>query len=102
MIGFSPGFPYLGLVPERLAMPRLSTPRAKVPAGSVGIADRQTGIYPTTTPGGWRLIGRTPIRLYHKAAEDPFLLKPGDFVQFKPIDRDEFDRMSHEAAREDH
>jgi len=102
MLGFSPGFPYLGLIPERLAMPRLATPRAKVPAGSVGIADRQTGIYPTTTPGGWRLIGRTPIRLYHKTGESPFLLKPGDVVQFKPIDQAEFDRLSHEVSRDDY
>lgn len=102
MLGFSPGFPYLGLVPERLAMPRLSTPRTKVPAGSVGIADRQTGIYPISTAGGWRLIGRTPISLYHKTSESPFLLKPGDLVQFKPIDRDEFDRLDDEAQRDDH
>ncbi|MDF0674811.1 MAG: 5-oxoprolinase subunit PxpB [Nitrospira sp.] len=102
MLGFSPGFPYLGLVPERLAMPRLSTPRAKVPAGSVGIADRQTGIYPTTTPGGWRLIGRTPTCLYYKTGGNPFLLKPGDVVQFKPIDRAEFDRLSHETPHDNH
>ncbi|HBH81195.1 MAG TPA: hypothetical protein DDY39_15345, partial [Nitrospira sp.] len=66
MLGFSPGFPYLGLVPGQLAMPRRATPRTKVPAGSVGIADRQTGIYPTATPGGWQIIGRTPISLYRK------------------------------------
>ena len=93
MLGFSPGFPYLGLVPEQMAMPRLSTPRTRVPAGSVGIADRQTGIYPTATPGGWRLIGRTPIDIYRKTDTDPFLLKPGDLVQFRPIDRKEFDRL---------
>ena len=98
MLGFSPGFPYLGLVPEQLAMPRLSTPRTKVPAGSVGIADRQTGIYPSSTPGGWRLIGRTPIPLYRKNSAQPFLLKPGDLVQFEPIHRDEFDRLTSEHA----
>ena len=102
MLGFSPGFPYLGLVPERLAMPRLSTPRTKVPAGSVGIADRQTGIYPTATPGGWRLIGQTPITLYRKTSPNPFLLRPGDLVQFRPIDRDEFDRVSREEHRDDY
>jgi KipI family sensor histidine kinase inhibitor len=102
MIGFSPGFPYLGLVPERLALPRLSTPRPRVPAGSVGIADRQTGIYPTATPGGWRFIGRTPLPLYRKTSLNPFPLKPGDQVQFNPIDRDEFDRVSREVHREDH
>ena len=102
MLGFSPGFPYLGPVPERLAMPRLSTPRTKVPAGSVGIADRQTGIYPSSTPGGWRLIGRTPISLYRKRRATPFLLKAGDVVQFKSIDRAEFERLLDEAQRDDH
>jgi len=96
MLGFSPGFPYLGLVPERLAMPRLSTPRTKVPEGSVGIADSQTGIYPSATPGGWRLIGRTPLPLYRKTNPTPFRIKPGDLVQFRPIDRDAFDRLSRE------
>lgn len=97
MLGFSPGFPYLGLVPGQLAMPRRATPRAKVPAGSVGIADRQTGIYPTATPGGWQIIGRTPISLYRKTRTNPFLLKPGDTVRFKPIVRDEFDQLSRET-----
>ncbi len=97
MLGFSPGFPYLGLVPEQLAMPRRATPRTKVAAGSVGIADRQTGIYPTATPGGWRLIGRTPISMYRKTRTNPFLLKPGDRVRFKPIVRDEFDQLSRET-----
>ncbi len=97
MLGFSPGFPYLGLVPEQLAMPRRATPRTKVLAGSVGIADRQTGIYPTATPGGWRLIGRTPISVYRKTRTNPFLLKPGDRVRFKPIVRDEFDQLSRET-----
>lgn len=98
MLGFSPGFPYLGLVPERLAMPRLSTPRTKVSIGSVGIAGRQTGIYPSSTPGGWRLIGRTPIPLYRKTDSPPFLLKPGDLVRFTSIDRDAFDRLTRERA----
>ncbi len=102
MLGFSPGFPYLGPIPERLAMPRRSTPRAKVPAGSVGIADRQTGIYPSATPGGWRLIGRTPLVIYRKTGVTPFLLKPGDLVQFRPINRNEFDRLRHETQDDDH
>lgn len=102
MLGFSPAFPYLGLVPERLAMPRLSTPRAKVPAGSIGIADRQTGIYPTPTPGGWRLIGRTPLSLYRQTSPNPFLLRAGDLVQFMPIDREEFDRLSNEQTHADY
>ena len=96
MLGFSPGFPYLGTVPDRLAMPRRSTPRTKVPVGSVGIADRQTGIYPTATPGGWQLIGRTPISIYRKGSTNPFLLKPGDLVQFRSIDHREFNRLSYE------
>jgi KipI family sensor histidine kinase inhibitor len=97
MLGFSPGFPYLGLVPGQLAMPRRATPRTKVPAGSVGIADRQTGIYPTATPGGWQIVGRTPISLYRKTRTNTFLLKPGDRVRFKPIMRDEFDQLSRET-----
>lgn len=97
MLGFSPGFPYLGLVPGQLAMPRRATPRTKVPAGSVGIADRQTGIYPTATPGGWQIIGKTPISLYRKTRTNTFLLKPGDTVRFKPIVRDEFDQLSRET-----
>jgi len=102
MLGFSPGFPYLGLVPDRLAMPRLSTPRTTVPAGSVGIADRQTGIYPSASPGGWRLIGRTPLSLYRPTSQNPFLLKAGDFVQFKPIEREELECLSREEPRESH
>lgn len=90
MLGFSPGFPYLGTVPEPLAMPRLAAPRTTVPAGSVAIAGRQAGIYPTSTPGGWRLIGRTPLALYRPAGATPFLLNPGDTVRFVPIEPDEF------------
>lgn len=102
MLGFSPAFPYLGLVPERLAIPRLSTPRSKVPAGSIGIADRQTGIYPTSSPGGWRLIGRTPLSLYRQTSPNPFLLKAGDLVQFRPIELDEFNRLTQEAQHDNH
>lgn len=96
MLGFSPGFPYLGTVPEPLAMPRLATPRTTVPAGSVGIAGSQTGIYPTSTPGGWRVIGRTPVALYRPANSKPFLLSPGDLVRFEPIGSEEFDRLRRE------
>jgi inhibitor of KinA len=94
MLGFSPGFPYMGLVPASIAMPRLATPRTVVPAGSVGIAESQTGIYPIATPGGWRIIGRTPVSLYQPGSSRPFLFSPGDTVQFYPIDADEFARMS--------
>lgn len=85
MIGFTPGFAYLGSVPAQIATPRLATPRARVPAGSVGIAGRQTGIYPSETPGGWRLIGRTEMRLFDPHAEPPARLQPGDRVRFVPV-----------------
>lgn len=85
MIGFTPGFAYLGSVPAQIAVPRLETPRARVPAGSVGIAGRQTGIYPSETPGGWRLIGRTEMRLFDPNADPPALLRPGDRVRFVPV-----------------
>ena len=84
MLGFRPGFPYLGLLPEALALPRRATPRVRVPAGSVGIAARQTGIYPSASPGGWHLIGRTGLRLFDPAADPPALVAPGDRVRFVP------------------
>jgi inhibitor of KinA len=90
MLGFTPGFPYLGGLDERLVTPRRQEPRSKVPAGSVGIADQQTGIYSLDSPGGWQLIGRTPMKLFDLARTEPFLLKPGDRVKFKPIARDVF------------
>ncbi|WP_048151776.1 5-oxoprolinase subunit PxpB [Palaeococcus ferrophilus] len=89
-LGFLPGFAYLGGMDERIAAPRLERPRLNVPAGSVGIAGRQTGIYPLESPGGWRLIGRTPLRLFNPAREPPTLLQPGDEVRFVPIDEEEF------------
>jgi inhibitor of KinA len=96
MLGFVPGFAYMGTVDSRIAAPRHSTPRLNVPAGSVGIAGLQTGIYPTDTPGGWRLVGRTPLRPFDASRPAPFLFKAGDRVQFVPIGRDEFDRLSRE------
>lgn len=93
MIGFVAGFPYLGDVPEEIATPRLGTPRLKVPEGSVGIAERQTGIYPCEAPGGWRIIGRTPIKLFDPQQQPPALLKPGDTVKFIPISEEEFKRI---------
>lgn len=86
MIGFTPGFAYLGGMPEQLAVPRKATPRGKVAAGSVGIAGEQTGIYPLDTPGGWQIIGRTPLRLFDAGREQPALLKAGDRVTFEAID----------------
>ncbi len=93
MLGFSPGFPYLGTVPDAIVAPRLPEPRILVPAGSVGIAGRQTGIYPQASPGGWRVIGRTPLMLYDPARTHPFLLEPGDLVRFVSIDQREFQRL---------
>jgi KipI family sensor histidine kinase inhibitor len=86
MIGFVPGFAYLGPVDERLATPRRAEPRVRVPAGSVGIAGRQTGIYPAETPGGWMLVGRTPLRPFDLGRAPACLFRPGDAVQFYPID----------------
>ncbi len=90
MLGFAPGFAYLGGLPEELVTPRLPTPRQAVPAGSVGIAGAQTGVYPIETPGGWRLIGRTPISLFDPVADPPALLRPGDRVRFVPISPESF------------
>ena len=97
MLGFVPGFAYLGIVDDRIAMSRRSTPRVRVPAGSVGIAGVQTGIYPAETPGGWQLIGRTPVRPFDPARPEPFLLKAGDTVQFYSIERGEFSEMEREG-----
>jgi len=89
-LGFAPGFAYLGDLAEEIAIPRLETPRKEVPAGSVGIAGRQTAIYPLATPGGWRLIGRTPLELFKKDREPLGLIGIGDQVRFRPITRTEF------------
>lgn len=94
MIGFVPGFAYLGGMDERLETPRKTSPRKNVPAGSVGIAGKQTGIYPMQTPGGWQLIGRTPLRLFDAGREIPSLLKAGDEVKFKPITEPEFNQLA--------
>lgn len=90
MIGFAPGFPYLGGMPERIAAPRRDTPRPAIPAGSVGIAGAQTGVYPMETPGGWQIIGRTPLRLFTPDRTPPSLLKAGDRVRFVPLTSEEF------------
>ena len=92
MIGFLPGFPYMGEVNESIAVPRKNEPRAKLAAGSVGIAGKQTGIYPMESPGGWQIIGRTPLKIFDKEKnEDPVLLQPGDEIQFYSISEDEFE-----------
>lgn len=91
MLGFLPGFPYLGGLDPRLHTPRLANPRTKIPAGSVGIGGEQTGIYPLDSPGGWRLIGRTPLKLYDPDREEPFPYQAGDYIRFVPITREEYE-----------
>ena len=101
MLGFLAGFPYLGGMNQSLKTPRLSSPRLSVPAGSVGIAEGQTGIYPVESPGGWQIIGRTPVKLYNPEGSSPFLLSPGDYVKFVPIGEDEFNSyISNETSPE--
>jgi inhibitor of KinA len=91
MIGFAPGFPYLGGMSQRIETPRRPSPRLRLPAGSVGIAGLQTGVYPIETPGGWQIIGRTPLALFRPAENPPSLLRVGDVVRFRLIDREQFD-----------
>lgn len=98
MIGFAPGFPYLLGLDPALALPRLATPRTRVPAGSVAIGGAQTGIYPRDSPGGWRLIGRTRLRLFDPTRDPPSLLAPGDRVRFRRIDRLSSDDISSESS----
>jgi KipI family sensor histidine kinase inhibitor len=90
MIGFMPGYPYMGELPQALDTPRLKTPRLSVPKGSVAIAQRQTGIYSMESPGGWQILGRTPVELFDPGKDPPALLRMGDFVQFYPIDEKEY------------
>lgn len=92
-LGFAPGFAFMGLVEEVLAAPRLDTPRKKVAAGSVGIAERQTAVYPLVSPGGWNLIGRTPTRLFDRLRDGYSLLQPGDTVRFAAVEHAEFIRL---------
>jgi len=92
-IGFTPGFPFLLGLPQKLATPRRGTPRKKVPAGSVAIGGQQTGIYPLRSPGGWNVIGRTPLRLFDPQNSPPTLLAVGDRIHFRSITRDEFERL---------
>jgi KipI family sensor histidine kinase inhibitor len=97
-IGFTPGLPYMSGMPERLTIPRLDRPRTKTPPGSVGIGGTQCSIYSVESPGGFWLIGRTPLRLYDPAAPDPILLRAGDHVRFRPIDAAEFDAITGSVA----
>jgi KipI family sensor histidine kinase inhibitor len=93
VVGFVPGFGYMGPVDPRLALPRRRTPRTRVPAGSVALAAGQTGIYPMETPGGWHLIGRTPVRPFDETRAEPVLFRPGDSVRFRSITRQDYDSM---------
>jgi inhibitor of KinA len=99
MIGFVPGFPYLGGMDKRIAAPRKKTPRSRIPAGSIGIAGEQTGIYPLETPGGWQIIGRTPVKLYDPQKQDPILLKAGDYIRFVPITEREYEKIEQQVLK---
>ncbi|EEY3458658.1 5-oxoprolinase subunit PxpB [Campylobacter jejuni] len=100
MLGFMAGFPYLGGLDERLFTPRLSSPRTKIEAGSVGIADKQTGVYPISSPGGWQIIARTPLEFFDKEDEkNPTLLKAGMFLKFKAISKDEFFKIQEQVTK---
>lgn len=98
-LGFKPGFPYLGFLDDSLVTPRRDTPRVSVPAGSVAIAGRQTGIYPVRSPGGWWILGRTPLRIFDPQRPEPFLLGVGDLVRFEPIDRRAYEELQEETGR---
>lgn len=98
MIGFSPGFPYMGDVPEPLALPRRTDPRVRVPAGSIAIAAGMTSVYPVESPGGWHLVGSTPVRLFDLSWPQPALLAPGDSVRFEPVGAQEYERIRAAVA----
>ncbi|WP_078594345.1 5-oxoprolinase subunit PxpB [Evansella clarkii] len=97
MLGFTPGFPYMGGMAPKIATPRLEVPRSHVPAGSVGIAGEQTGIYSLDTPGGWRIIGRTPLVLYDSKRENPSLFEAGDHVSFRAISTEEYEDIKKQV-----
>lgn len=100
MLGFTPGFLYLGDVDDRIAVPRLETPRTKIPAGSVGIAGKQTGLYGVESPGGWRLVGRTPIKTFDYRRTPPIPIKPGDLIRFYAIDHGEYLKLKDKFVDE--
>ncbi|MFC3846993.1 5-oxoprolinase subunit PxpB [Helicobacter baculiformis] len=99
MLGFLPGFAYLGGLDPSLAVPRLAQPRAQVSPGSVGIAHTQTGIYPLSSPGGWQIIAKTPLKLYDPSKNPPVLLQAGDFVRYKPISLEEYTHLAQEVQQ---
>ena len=98
MLGFLPGFPYLGGMDKRIEAPRLDSPRTSIPVGSVGIGGKQTGIYPLASPGGWRLIGRTPVKVYDPKREEPILYRAGDYIRFVPISSEEYSRIEADES----
>ena len=100
MLGFLPGFAYMGSLPRQLICSRKKSPRLKVPAQSVGLAGQQTGIYPIEAPGGWQIIGRTPVPVFAPKNENPFLFKPGDLVQFYPISNVNFEKIEKDVLNE--
>ncbi len=97
-VGFLPGFPYMGDLPTALELPRRASPRIRLPQGSVCMAMRMTGVYPIESPGGWHLLGRTPVRLFDRRRAEAVLMAPGDRVKFEPIKRAEFDKLEAAAA----
>ena len=97
MLGFMPGFTYLGGMDERIATPRLKSPRLKIEPGSVGIAGSQTGMYPSESPGGWQLIGRTPLKLYDETKEPPVFINAGDYIRYISVSKEEYDRIKAEV-----
>lgn len=99
MLGFLPGFVYLGGMDERIETPRLSSPRTKIPAGGVGIGGKQTGIYPLESPGGWRIIGQTPIKVYDPNRTPSIIYQMGDYIRFKSIDEYEYNFLIEEAKK---
>lgn len=98
MLGFLPGFVYLGGMDERIAAPRLDVPRVVIPAGSVGIGGKQTGVYPIASPGGWRLIGSTPVRFYNPSAEKPILCSAGEYIRFVPVSESSYEKIAADVA----
>lgn len=101
MLGFLPGFPYLGGLDARIFTPRLKSPRTKIPAGSVGIGGEQTGIYPVESPGGWRLIGRTPVKLFNPLKNGQLPYEAGDWIRFRPVEEGEYESLRREEEQWD-
>lgn len=102
MMGFLPGFTYLGGLDKRIATPRLKSPRLKIEAGSVGIASNQTGMYPVESPGGWQLIGRTPLKLYDQSENPPVFIQAGDYIRYIPINEKEYKKIKTQVENNEY